>query len=211
MVLRRKTEVDMRASQWLLGLATAGAVVGMIGSGCGGSSTNNGPADSGPDVTQDQGAPETGMPEAAPEAAPMDAGATCAVDADLTMLQNVADAEIGDSSATDLTCYTCMQATCAAQLATCNANCTCKTDILTFLGCIGAGSPILSCGGGLITDTTALPLIGCLAGSSSGFPGATGPGCLKECGVNTDGGPTMGDGGAGDGSAGDGSADAAKD
>jgi hypothetical protein len=155
----------------------------MIASGCGGSSSNNGPTDSGTaDVSVDQGAPETG-PEAAVEAGGMDAAMACTTDADLTMLQNVPDAEIGDSSATDLSCYTCMQTNCATQLATCNADCTCKTDVLGFLQCINAGTSILMCGGSLITDTTALPLIACLAGSAAAQLGGSGPGCLKQCGV----------------------------
>jgi hypothetical protein len=207
MVHRRKTEGDMRASQWLLGFATAGAVVGMVAAGCGGSSSNNEPTDSGTDVSVDQGAaPETG-PEAAVEAGPMDTGSmACMVDADLTMIM-VPDASIGDSGATTEGCYSCLNTTCSAQIAACNADCACKTEIINFLGCIGAGGTLITCGAGLLqSDSTTQQLGACAAGPALG---GSGPGCLKQCGVS--GPPPTGDAGTDAGGGDSGSQDAKAD
>jgi hypothetical protein len=195
----------MRASGWLLGVAVVCATVGMVGAGCGGSSQES-PSDAGSaDATRDQGAPETGMPEAAMDAmdaAAMDSGMACAVDADLTTAM-VPDASIGDSGATTETCYACIESNCGSQLADCNADCTCKTNILGFVQCVGSGGSLTACGSGLALsgDPATTALGRCVAGP---LLGGSGPGCLQPCGV------TLPDGGSGDGGQmGDAASDAA--
>ncbi|HEY1697148.1 MAG TPA: hypothetical protein VGG39_33540 [Polyangiaceae bacterium] len=207
----------MRASQWLLGLATTSAIVGAlsaIGPGCGGSTSNGGGAkDSGtPDVTaQDSSKPETG-PEAAAEAskdAPAESAPTCTIDADITDL-NIPDAEIGDSSASTDGCYTCIKTTCGSELSSCNTDCTCNGEVAGLLSCIGTGGAITTCGAGLLAgganDPAGLALLLCVAGSA--FPGGSGPGCTAECGYTA---PPKGDGGGNGegGGGGDGGGDAA--
>jgi len=186
----------MRFSQWLLGGATTAAIACAIASGCGGSTNNNTPVEAGTvvDATPEaakEAAAETGPQDAAPEA--------CAVDADLSSLQ-VPDASIGDSGATTAECYSCIETTCSSQLTTCNGDCTCKTDIITFITCVGGGGQILTCGGPLLTggDPAALALLVCTGGSAAAQLGGSGPGCLKPCGV------TLPEGGAGEGGAGEG-------
>jgi hypothetical protein len=171
----------MRVSQWLLGGAATAAIAGMIASGCGGSTNGGGEKDSGPDVGSVT--PEAAAPEAAAEAG-LDAPAdVCVADADLTQLQEP-DAEIGDTGATDLGCYTCIKSNCSAQLAACNGDCACNTAVVKFLACVQGGGTIVTCGTTLATSggTSGLPLALCVAGSA--FPGGSGPGCLHECGVS---------------------------
>lgn len=195
----------MRASQWLLGGATAATIVAAIASGCGGSTNSNPPQDSGADVTNDvaheaapEAAPETG-PEAAPEAA------ACVADADITKL-NPPDAEIGDSAATQAGCYACIKNNCGAQLTACNADCACNTAVEGFLTCIYGGGTPISCAGPLAgAGSTAIVLGVCLGGSA--VPGGSGPGCVKECGVTLPEGG-LGDGGGDTGASETGSSDA---
>lgn len=184
MVLSAKAEGDMRASGWLLGVAAVGAIAGMVGAGCGGSSQES-PTDAGADVTKDQGAPDTGMPEAAMEAAAMDSGMACAVDASLESLM-VPDAAIGDSGATAPGCVACIEANCSPQLMACDNDCACKTAIVGFLGCAATSPNPISCAGMFTgADTTAQGLGLCAYG-----------GCQKPCGFPSFSG---GDGGMGDG------------
>ena len=188
----------MRASQWLLGLATMGTVFGAVAAGCGGSSSSGGGTkDSGPgDVTAEK-AVEAAV-EAAPEAAAETGSDACVFDGSLTNL-TIPDAAIGDSGASTDECYGCIQTTCNSQLAACGADCACATAVEGFLGCVAAGTSPTTCGTGLATsgNTSALLLGLCVGGSA--FPGGTGPGCLHQCGVTIpEGGiPTEGGGGEG--------------
>jgi hypothetical protein len=184
----------MRASQWFLGGATAVTIASAIAAGCGGSTNSNPPQDSGvADATGDvahEAAPAEAAAETGPDAPPE---AACVPDADITKL-NPPDAALNDSGATDLGCYTCIKTNCGTQLSACNADCACNTAVEGFLACVGAGGSPISCGSGLISSGNAatIALGGCLAGP---LAGGSGPGCLKECGVNIPEGGPPGDGG----------------
>jgi len=170
----------MRVSQWLLGGAATAAIAATIASGCGGSTSGGGGGkDSGPDAAP---TPEASAPEAAAEAG-LDAGSACTIDADLTQLDET-DAEIGDSGATDIGCYTCIKVNCGAQLSACNTDCACNNAVVKYLACFQGGGSIVTCGAALATGggSSGLPLAICTAGSA--FPGGSGPGCLHECGVS---------------------------
>ena len=179
----------MRASQWLLGLATASAIVGAVASGCGGSTNNNnGSTDAATDVTTDHF--EAAAPEAAPEAAPQDAAAeACPVDADVTW-PTVPDASLGDSGSTTGACLACVQAACPDLLSECNALCSCKEAFGTFETCVAAGTSITTCGADLVSS--GLPLTDCTCAVS----------CANTCGVTL-----PGDGGDGGGDSGDAAGD----
>jgi len=190
----------MRTSQWLLGLATTSTIVAAVAVGCGGSTSSGNATDSGSatDVTTEHveaAAPDTGPETAPPEDAPSEA---CAVDANLSTLM-VPDASIGDSGATTSECLACIQSSCSSEVTACNADCTCKTDIVSFIGCVATGMAAQTCGLPLVTggNGPATALLTCLAGPAFG---GTGPGCLSQCGVtlpSTDGGGNEG-GDAGD-------------
>jgi hypothetical protein len=188
----------MRVSQWLLGGATTAAIAATIASGCGGSTNDNRATDSGA-VGATDAAPEA-APEAAAEAgqdAPVEA---CTADADLTQLSEP-DAEIGDTGATDVGCYTCIKTTCTSELTACSADCACNNAVIKYLTCMQTGGATITCGTGLATGggASGLPLVLCVAGSA--FPGGSGPGCLHACGVAlpeagaTEAGPAEGGGG----------------
>ena len=125
----------MRAHRWLLAFATA-STAAATASGCGSTASSSGATDSGPADAVADLAVETG-PDAAPDApAPQDAA--CAVDADIAAL-SVPDAALDDAGDTTAGCYACIQSGCGAELVICNADCTCKTDALTFLACVASG------------------------------------------------------------------------
>jgi hypothetical protein len=200
----------MRASRWLLGLATTLATAGAVVSGCGGSTSggnNNTAKDSGgaADVTAadvvDSGKPDVSE-AAAVDVVVQDTAPACSIDANITSL-NIPDAQIGDSSASTDGCYSCIQTTCPSQLSACNADCTCNNDVGTLLTCIGSGTSVITCGTPIISggasDTAGLLLISCVAGSA--FPGGSGPGCLAACGYSVATGPEGGPGDGGDGGA----------
>jgi hypothetical protein len=181
-----------------------------IASGCGGT-TGSGPTDSGPaDVTLDDRGQAPS--DAASDATPQDTA--CAVDADLTTF-TAPDAATVDGGPSTEGCYLCIQAGCAAELAACNAECACKTDVLTFLACVGSGGSTSTCGLPLVTGSIAgFPLAQCVAGSALG---GLGSGCLQACdlsgvtgGARPDGGSdaasgdaTSGDAASGDATSGD--------
>jgi hypothetical protein len=200
--------IVMRASQWLLGGATAATIVAAIASGCGGSTNSNTTQDSGTDATNDvatEAAPKEAAAETGPEAA-AETGPTCVADADITKL-NPPDAEIGDSGQTAAGCYSCIETTCGSQLSACNADCACNVAVVAFLNCVQGGGAVTTCGAGLATGggTAGLPLGLCVAGSA--VPGGSGPGCLHACGVSLPEGGPPGDGG-GDSAGDTGSTDA---
>ena len=203
----------MRASRFLLSLATTACVFGAIAAGCGGSTNNSsspGDSGSGSDVTMEaamEAAPEAAKeaaPEAAPEAAAEAESDACTPDADITKLM-VPDAAFGDAGATAATCLSCFETACPQIIAACNANCTCVSGFETFGQCLGQGKSLITCGsafagnsGGIVTN----PLmqlacaIGCATPSICGVSIPTG----GDSGM-------MGDGSSGDGSSGDGTAD----
>ncbi|MGH7293480.1 MAG: hypothetical protein ACRELB_01035 [Polyangiaceae bacterium] len=161
----------MRASQWLLGLATTSAIFGAVAAGCGGSSSSGGGTtkDSGPDVS----AAETSLPEAAKEAAaetggPQDAQAEACVpvDADLTQLQ-VPDSGLPDAGIDIAACVSCLKTSCNSELQACNADCVC---IDTIVGCLSGGSLSVSCVGAAALTNAAIQGLGICAQSACATP-----------------------------------------
>lgn len=191
----------MRASQWLLGLATATAILGAVGSvgtGCGGSSTSGGGGkDSGSDVTAvDTGAPDTGTKEAAAETGPKDAApeaAACVpVDADLTTFP-IPDSGLPDAGIDIAACVDCLRSNCHNELEQCNGDCIC---IDAIAGCLASGGINLACiPSGASQDPAILALGACVFGScqsacipATGGKDGGGDGGGTEGGTPTDGG-----------------------
>jgi len=168
----------MRASQWLLGLATTSAIVASIASGCGGSSNSGGPSDSGTaDVTTDH------VEAAAQEAAPPDTSgdvtdAACVPDVQITSIP-VPEGGVPGSDASAAVCLSCVMTACPMLISQCNATCGCPEAFITFEGCVAAGGSLLSCAQALAT-TAGLPLQDFTCAAS----------CANSCGVTlpTDGG-----------------------
>jgi hypothetical protein len=178
----------MRASQWLLGLATTMAIAGAAASGCGGSSSSGGTDSGAADVTTDH---VEAAVEAAPEAAPMDSApetAACvAVDADLTTLP-VPDASLADGGVNIATCVSCLRANCHSELEACNTDCVC---IDTIVNCVAGGAVSFSCiPSGALTDPALQSLGLCIETA-----------CASSC--TPPKAPTDGGDGGGDGSMGD--------
>src|ERR1700722_3726173 len=114
----------MRASRWLLGLATTAAVASAAAAGCGGSSTS-GTADSGTpvDATTDVGV-EAAV-EASSEGAPADAlPDVCTSDAMITSI-SAPDGSIPGTDASAQVCLECVQSACPNLVMQCNAICGC--------------------------------------------------------------------------------------
>jgi len=181
----------MRASQWILGLATTAATVACVTSGCGGS-TSGGPAtDSGaPDVTADH-AIEAAVEAAAEAAAPEAAADACPSDAQITSIP-IPDGSVPGSDASAAVCLECVETACPMLIAECNATCGCPQAFTTFEQCVATGGSFLTCAE---TDLlgTGLP--------ETDFTCAAG--CISTCGVTlpTEGGANEGGEGGGDGSA----------
>jgi hypothetical protein len=182
----------MRASQWVLGLATASAIVAAIASGCGGSSTGSTSTDSGTDATNDVAHEAAPVDAAPPDTGPSDAASeACAVDADLSTIP-VPDASLGDAGQTAAGCVTCVQAACPNLVSQCNASCACKTAFVAFEACVASGTSLQTCAVALA--------------SSAGLPitdFACAVGCATPCGVAL----PAGDGGGNEGGQ-DGASDA---
>jgi hypothetical protein len=179
--------MSMRASHWLLGLATVGTVFGAVAAGCGGSSSSGGgsPDSSTSDVTAEKAPEAAAEAEAAVEAAP-----PCPIDGSITSFP-VPDASLGDSGATTEGCVSCVTTSCPTVITACNANCACKEAFATFEQCVAAGGSIQTCAVALASDPDAgigITQLGCA------IP------CASACGVTI---PT-GDGGGGEGGGGEG-------
>src|SRR5271165_6635114 len=133
----------MRASQWVLGLATASAMVAAIAVGCGGSTNGGNATDSGAlDVTTDH-APEAAQ-EAAPEPTPEAGPDVCTSDAMISSI-NV-DGSVPGSDASASACVACVESACPMLIAECNAICGCPDAFLAFEQCLGAGGSVITCG-----------------------------------------------------------------
>ena len=168
----------MRASQWLLGLATTSAIVASIASGCGGSSNSGGSNDSGTaDVTTD--VVEAAAKEAATDAAAdVISDAPCVPDVQITSIP-VPEGGVPGSDASAAVCLSCVMAACPMLISQCNATCGCPEAFITFEGCLAAGGSLLSCAQAL--------------GAAAGLPltdFACAASCANSCGVTlpTDGG-----------------------
>jgi hypothetical protein len=182
----------MRASQWLLGLATTAATVACVASGCGGSTSGGNASDSGAaDVTTDH--VEAAAPEAAAEAAQEAAPTSdaCASDAQITTLPAI-DGSVPGSDASAAVCLSCVETACPMLIAECNAVCGCPAAFTMFEQCVEGGGAVMTCAE---TDLlgAGLPLqdLTCALG------------CANECGVTLEAGPKEGGG--------EGSADSASD
>ncbi len=176
----------MRARHWLALVAVGFGVAGLVGTGCGGS-TNEGNADAGGDVTSDRGMDSTPPPldtgvdtgrdtgaDAGNDAitdSPVDA---CPIDADITML-NPPDAALPGDASVGL-CLGCTQTSCHMELANCNADCACKSALVTLVECVaadgGGGNP-MGCLMGILGEPNARNLAFCIFGS-----------CADQCGLN---------------------------
>jgi hypothetical protein len=177
----------MRASQWLLGLATTTAVMAAVASGCGGSASSGNSNDSGAqDVTTDH---VEAAVEAAAEAAPEAGPDVCTSDA-MIMGFPTYDGSIPGSDASASACLGCVMAACPQLPAECNMICGCPDAFLMFESCINGGGSLEDCGPDLLSAGLPMTDFYCAVG------------CASTCGftIPTDGG----DGGdGGDGSMGD--------
>ncbi len=177
----------MRASQWILGLATTAATVACVASGCGGSTSGGPVADSGPaDVTTDhvEAAAMEAAPEAAQEAA---AEAGCASDAQITSIP-IPDGSVPGSDASAAVCLECVETACPMLIAECNATCGCPQAFIAFEQCVGTGGSFLTCAESNLASA-GLPLTDFTCAAS----------CASTCGVSLDGGKEGGGEGGGDG------------
>jgi hypothetical protein len=180
----------MRASQWLLGLATTTAVMAAVASGCGGSASSGNSNDSGAqDVTTDH---VEAAVEAAAEAGPEAASDACMSDAMLSGFP-VYDGSIPGSDASAAVCLQCVEMACPNLPAECNAICGCPAQFLTFEACINGGGSLLDCGPDLemtgLTETDVACAAACATTCGFTFGGDGGDG-----GNNNDGGDgSMGD------------------
>ena len=179
----------MRASQWVLGIATTAATIACVASGCGGS-TSGGPAtDSGvADVTADhveaavEAAAETG-PEAASDSPP-----PCTSDAQITTLPSL-DGSVPGSDASAAVCISCVETACPMLIMECNAICGCPAAFDMFEQCVEGGGDVMTCGE---TDLlgAGLPLQDLTCALS----------CAGTCGISLEAGKEGGGEGGGDGS-----------
>jgi hypothetical protein len=184
----------MRASQWILGLATTAATVACVAAGCGGSTSGGSSNDSGaPDVTADhveaavEAAAETG-PEAASDSPP-----PCTSDAQITSIP-IPDGSVPGSDASAAVCLGCVETACPNLVMECNAFCGCPAAFDMFEQCIQAGGNVMTCGE---TD---------LLGAGLPIQDLTcALGCANACGITLEGGL---EGGGKEGGGGDGSSDA---
>jgi hypothetical protein len=124
---------------YLVGImAGATAVLSGLWIGCGSSTTENNPADSGVDAPQDTSSPPQDTGVDAGVDAPTDAGCP---DVDLNTIQ-APDADINDAGANTILCVNCIRGSCQTEVSECNADCVCKTDLIDLFDCVaeaGAG------------------------------------------------------------------------
>jgi hypothetical protein len=123
------------------------------------------------DLPEDSGQtqPEASAADSAPDRLAEDAetdSSVCEVDANVEFT-------------TEANCYSCIETTCSSQLSACNANCTCKTDLVAILACMSSGGNDVSCLGSVPGFSQGL--VDCVAGPAVGGPG---PGCLAACGAS---------------------------
>ena len=172
----------MRASQWLLGLATTAATVACVAAGSGGNTSGgNSPTDSGtPDVTTDHYVAPEAAAEAAPEAAP-DGPVPCTSDAMITSIP-IPDGSVPGSDASAAACISCVETDCPMLIMECNAICGCPDAFNAFEQCIGAGGSVTTCGAGLLSAGLTISQVTCA------FP------CAATCGVSLEAGPKEGGG-----------------
>jgi hypothetical protein len=173
----------MKATRWLLGLATGSAVVAAVASGCGGGTNGAAPiVEGGTDGPED--VTMVDHVEAAVEAAPADAAPdvkdaapksdACVPDANINMLP-VPDASLNDSGATAAACVACVQQNCGTLIKQCNESCACVDAFEQFELCIGEpGQSLEQCA---LEDFQGIPGI-----SITSFACALG--CETPCGVN---------------------------
>jgi hypothetical protein len=181
----------MRARQMLLLLGSTSALFAALlplvplAAGCGGSSSSSTTtSDSGADGTTIDAPGEATVPgdagmEASEPVGSSDASAAadalpliCQIDADISNL-NVPDASIGDSGVNVASCYSCITTTCGKQVSACNADCTCKVNVESFVVCSAAGGSLETCATKLTADNdpSTTGLFECLALS-----------CAETCG-----------------------------
>lgn len=140
----------------LLGVC-AGAVVGAMAWGCGGST---GTADSGASTATDAAADVTVQPDAGDAGKPpiVDASAPCINDANLNTYA-APDANVSDSGLNMATCVSCLRSKCKSVIDSCQALCECREVVTGALDCLSNGGG-LACAGGLTKASPETQAIG---------------------------------------------------
>ena len=165
--MRRRSSSSM---YWVTLAVTGLSVTGIVASGCGSDATTT-PADAGNDIAvQDVTVLDTSKADAGVDA-PIDAPPeACAVDADLATA-SFPDAAIGGDASVG-TCITCARTNCGSQIMSCDMDCSCKTTLGTFFGCVGGGMTPQKCAGPVLQNQAAQSLGLCVYSS-----------CQNECGL----------------------------
>jgi hypothetical protein len=160
--------------QWVLGLGAALATSGAIATGCGGSENNTSPADSGSDVTTDQGGKDVAAE--ASDAMP-DGGLMCPY----PTLESypIPDADIPNTKKPVEGCVSCVEMACPALIKACDMDCSCRMAFANFVACFVMGQPLLQCAQAFSVAGNFNP-----ADLACGFPcaGACGQGGLGDAG-----------------------------
>ena len=190
----------MRASQWLLAVATTAATAACVAAGCGGSTSSGGNkvTDSGVAdvVAADHVTVMVAAPEAAMEAA-SDSPPPCASDAQITSIP-VPEGSVPGSDASAAACLSCVEMACPNLIMECNAICGCPQAFQMFESCVNAGGNVETCGEmDLLSAGLQLTQLECAIG------------CVSTCGITLEGGAT--ETGTGEGGSGEGGAEAAAD
>ncbi len=156
----------------ILGLAVIGTfnVAAMIA--CGGDQAT--PTDA--SMPKDTSVADTSVPDSS------DATPPCAVDADLTQALKFDAAGIDSGGLNLQVCFDCLTTKCKSNIDACNADCDCKTGVVTFAGCVQGGAKIQTCGAQLV-----LGLSGASQGIATGLLGCAQGSCASEC-IPSDGG-----------------------
>ncbi len=171
----------MRAARLFLGVSASFAVIASVASGCGGSTNNNPPADSGTteDVTMEAAPMMEAAVEAAAEAAAPEAAvdAACVPDANLSSIA-IPDAGLADSGINVGECLSCFETACPNIVMTCNQSCACISAVQGFGACLSApGGSLEGCAATLTTiPGVSITDLACALG------------CATICGVTLPGG-----------------------
>lgn len=176
----------MRIRHFVLLISATMAAAGFVAN-CGGTTTDNGPADAGQDVSTDH----TTAPDAVADVA-IDT-ATCDKSADLT--KGIPDASLADGATSTGICLGCIDTFCQKQLAACDQDCDCQNAARDGLDCVLKNAAnVFACVGSF----TGLPASAQAEGMA--FGGCVQSKCMSVCAPNLDGGL---DGDAGDAADGD--------
>lgn len=146
----------------ILAVVSASSLTLGVYTACGGDDTSSA-TDAGPDTSvADTGPKDTGAPDTGPDTG-VDAG--CAAP-DLNQLISLVDASAVDAGGLDIgACFACAvsDAGCGKQVQTCNADCTCRTDVEMFVGCITMDpTKLISCATPVLGNPAGAAFIQCV-------------------------------------------------